>query len=85
LFERERERQHGGGRREREKQTPRGAGSPTRGPIPGPRDHDQSTRQTPKHLSHPGTPGENFLITTEPGKSRGPVFKGKVLGEGPNY
>jgi len=32
---------------EREKQASRGAGSPMRGPIPGPRDHDLSRRQTP--------------------------------------
>ncbi|XP_073744223.1 cotranscriptional regulator ARB2A isoform X5 [Callorhinus ursinus] len=33
------------GQREREKQASRGAGSPTRGSIPGPRDHDPSRRQ----------------------------------------
>lgn len=42
------------GRREREEQTPRLAGSPARGSIQGPRDHDLSPRQPLIPRSHPG-------------------------------
>ena len=43
-FERERQREHKQGerQREREKETPRRAGSPTQGSIPGTGDHDLS-------------------------------------------
>ena len=38
--DRERTSGDGGEQREREKQTPQGAGNPTRGSIPGPGDHE---------------------------------------------
>jgi len=38
------------------KTTPRRAGSPTRGSIPGPGDHDPSQRQMLNPPSHPGIP-----------------------------
>ena len=41
---------------QREKQTPRRAGSPMWGSIPGPRDHDLRQRWTLNPLSHPGAP-----------------------------
>jgi len=60
LTESEQAREHKQGERQREKQTPRRAGNPTRDPIPGPRDHDPSQRQTPNQLSHPGAPLSKF-------------------------
>ncbi|XP_064447640.1 gamma-aminobutyric acid receptor-associated protein-like 1 isoform X5 [Mirounga angustirostris] len=56
IHERQRERQ-----RQREKQASRGAGSPMRDSIPGPRDHDLSRRQTLNRLSHPGVPVLHIL------------------------
>jgi len=69
LFERKRERENeqGDGKREgpRDKQTPHWAGSPMRGSIPGPQDHDPSQSHTLNWLSHPGVPS--------------PAFKGKHI------
>ena len=57
LTQREKERvQAGGGAEGGGKQAPCTAGSPMRGLIPGPRDHDPSHRQTLNQLSHPGGP-----------------------------
>ena len=47
--------------REREKQTPRWAGSPMQGLIPGPWDHDLSQRQMLNRLSHPGASTKHLL------------------------
>ena len=44
------------GQKEKGKQTPRWAGRPTWGSIPGPQDHDLSQRQMLNQLSYPGVP-----------------------------
>ena len=51
----EREKKQGWGQRETEKQAPHGAGRPTQGLTPGPRDQDLSRRQTLHPQSPPGT------------------------------
>lgn len=42
--------------REKGKETPHCAGSPMRGSVPGPWDHDLSQRQMLIQVSHPGPP-----------------------------
>ena len=49
-------------RGQREKQTPHWAGNLMQGSIPGPQDHNLSQKQTPKQLSHPGTPRDLFEV-----------------------
>ena len=79
LFERQRAREHelGEGQMERERQTPRWAGSPMQGSIPGSWDHDLSWRQKFNRLSHPGTT-ESSLFPTD---SHSPILACVFLGE----